>query len=273
VSTERRLAFGSVAELYDRSRPSYPARLVDDILEFAGVGVGDLAVEVGAGTGKATTLFASRGLGILGLEPSHDMAEIARRNTAEFPAVAIEEVEFESWIPARPYRLLYSAQAWHWIEPGLRFARAREALVEDGTLAAFWNRMDWDSSPLRDELIAVYRREAPELGWEIAPGPMYPAAEGAEEWWTDWKGDPNLSTGFTEPEWRTYEWTQAYTREAYLSLLQTHSDHLVLAPERREALLRGVGDVIEDAGGVIEIEYLTRLGLARPESRQSRPAG
>ncbi len=53
VARERRLAFGDVAELYDRARPSYPAALVDDVLEFACARAGDLALEVGAGTGKA----------------------------------------------------------------------------------------------------------------------------------------------------------------------------------------------------------------------------
>jgi SAM-dependent methyltransferase len=265
VRAERRLAFGQVAEQYDRARPSYPAALVDDVLQFAGVAAGDAAVEVGAGTGKATILFAASGLAIVALEPSHEMAEIARRKTAGLPNVAIEEIEFERWDPERPCRLLYSAQAWHWIDPRVRFVRARQALGEGAALAAFWNRMNWESSPLRDELIAVYRREAPELGWEIAPGPMHPSSGDPEERWRDWQGDVALSTGFTAPEWRTYAWVQAYRRDEYLSLLQTHSDHLMLARPRRQALLRAVGETIDGAGGVIEIEYVTRLGLARPD--------
>jgi hypothetical protein len=32
---DRRRAFGSVAELYDRARPGYPDALVDEVLEFA----------------------------------------------------------------------------------------------------------------------------------------------------------------------------------------------------------------------------------------------
>jgi hypothetical protein len=47
MDDRRRLSFGGVAELYDRSRPSYPEALVDGVLEFAGVGTG---AGVGAGT-------------------------------------------------------------------------------------------------------------------------------------------------------------------------------------------------------------------------------
>jgi SAM-dependent methyltransferase len=262
MASERRLAFGGIAELYDRARPSYPAALIDDVLSFAGVGPGDGAVEVGAGTGKATVLFAERGVRILALEPSAEMALIARRNTAGFPEVDVCEVEFERWRPKERVRLLYSAQAWHWIQPESRFARAAEGLTEDGALAAFWNRVGWDASPVRDEFDAVYTRLVPELG-RVAPGPMNPAY-GRGEWMDDWRGGLAGNTGFTEPEWRTYSWRERYTTSEYLGLLQTHSDHIILEPARRQALLDGLGSVIERAGGILELEYVTRLALARP---------
>src|SRR5579864_279036 len=106
--TPRRLAFGEVAELYDASRPSYPSKLIDDVLTLAQIGPapGDAPgrhrqiLEVGAGTGKATTLFASRGVGVLAIEPSEQMAAVARRNCASFPEVEIVETDFECWDPA-----------------------------------------------------------------------------------------------------------------------------------------------------------------------------
>ena len=123
--------------------------------------LGDRALEVGAGTGKATGLFAARGLRILGLEPSRGMAAAARVRLAGYENVAIEETGFEEWRPERDFRLLFSAQAWHWVTPEVRYTRAREALAEDGALAVFWNRPRWESSPLKDELAAAYRRTAP----------------------------------------------------------------------------------------------------------------
>ena len=55
MAREQRLVFGEVAEQYDRSRPSYPDAMVDDLVELAGLGPGCRALEVGAGTGKATS--------------------------------------------------------------------------------------------------------------------------------------------------------------------------------------------------------------------------
>jgi tRNA G46 methylase TrmB len=62
---ERRLVFGEVAELYD----SYPPALVDDLVAMAGLDGGQAVLEVGAGTGKATVLFAQRGIPVLAIEP------------------------------------------------------------------------------------------------------------------------------------------------------------------------------------------------------------
>jgi SAM-dependent methyltransferase len=58
---ERRLSFGSVADLYEAARPSYPAELVEDVVAYAGLQQTDRILEVGAGTGKATRLFAALG--------------------------------------------------------------------------------------------------------------------------------------------------------------------------------------------------------------------
>src|SRR6266702_3675986 len=119
VMRQQRLVFGEVAELYDKARAAYPDALIDDVIGFAGAdGAGLRALGVGAGTGKATVGFAARGLEILALEPSAAMAAVAMRNCQQFPGVRIEPASFEGW-PAEPggFGLLYSAQAWHWVQP------------------------------------------------------------------------------------------------------------------------------------------------------------
>jgi SAM-dependent methyltransferase len=260
---ERRLAFGDVAELYDRARPSYPAALVDDVLEFSGVAAGDRALEVGAGTGKATVRFAARGLEIVALEPSPEMAAIARHNCARYENVTLEQREFEHWSPGRRgFRLLFSAQAWHWVPLEMRYAKARELLEPDGALAVFWNRPSWESSPVRDLLAATYQRLAPDLGAGAGPGPMDPVGV-SREWWGDWGRELAAAPGFGPPEHRSYTWLERYTTDSYLRLLRTHSDHIVLDEPRLGALLDAIGGVIDRRGGALELEYVTDLWMAR----------
>jgi len=72
------LSFGSVAELYERYRLDYPGEIVDAVVRHAGRPVRS-ALEVGAGTGKATRLFASRGIEVTALEPNAAMARVLAR--------------------------------------------------------------------------------------------------------------------------------------------------------------------------------------------------
>jgi SAM-dependent methyltransferase len=269
-SGERRLAFGGVAELYDEARPSYPAKLVDDVIEFAGVAPGDPALEVGAGTGKATTLFADRGLELLALEPSADMADVARRNCATYRNVTIERAEFERWSAGgRSFRLLVSAQAWHWIAPEVRYVRAGEALHPGGALAVFWNRPDWESCALRDELAEAYERAAPDLGAGAGPGPMHPVAHARREWWGDWSAEIDAAAEFGPPDSRVYRWTEAYTTASYLRVIQTHSDHILLGEVRLQQLLDAVAAVLEAHGGGLRLDYLALLWMARATGESS----
>ena len=77
-ATEQRLIFGEVAAQYDEARPSYPDALFDTIIEYGALAPNDAALEIGAGTGKATRGFLARGLDVHALEPSPGMAALLR---------------------------------------------------------------------------------------------------------------------------------------------------------------------------------------------------
>jgi SAM-dependent methyltransferase len=262
MSREPRLVFGEVAERYDRVRPSYPEALVDDVVELSGAGRNRWALEVGAGTGKATAMFARRGVAVRAVEPSRKMIAIARRRCAEFPNVTIVESDFEDWRPdGQRFALVFSAQAWHWVAPALRYVRAREALSNGGLLAVFWNRPDWDRCALRDDLRAVYRQNAPDFGPD--PGPMHPGSEIAPDRWEDWDAEIDAARGFGDPQIRLYRWTAEYTAQRYVELLATSQDHILLGDETRAALLDAVVDAIERDGGTLSLPLVTKLCLAR----------
>jgi len=252
---ERRLSFGSVAEDYDAFRPSYPSQLVDEILDYSGVALGDRALESGAGTGIATALFAGRGLRITAVEPSAEMAEVARRrlgaSEVEFQICGLEQAQIEE-----PFPLLYSAQAWHWVDPAIRYQLAADALLTAGAIALFWNYPDWESCALQAQLDQVYA-EYPGLH----QGPGYPGTSAAADPDTGWPGESVEL--FTDHEVRHYDWAQAYLSAEYASLLATHSDHILLDGAARERLLAGVVGVIDMNGGSFELPYRTRLLLAR----------
>ena len=257
-----RLVFGQVAERYDRVRPSYPDALVDEVIALAGAG---RALEVGAGTGKATLMFAQRGVGVRAVEPSPEMASIARVRCADFPGVTIEETDFEDWHgDLHAFALVFSAQAWHWVSPELKYVRAREALTDGGWLAAFWNRPDWGRCAMRDELAAAYEKTVPDFGSD--PGPMHPGSEIAPDRWEDWDAEIASAAGLEDARTRLYEWNAEYTAQRYVELIATTHDHILLDDTAREALLEAVGDVIERHGGSLSLPLITKLCLARADA-------
>jgi cyclopropane fatty-acyl-phospholipid synthase-like methyltransferase len=255
---EQRLAFGRVAELYDRARPSYPPEAIDGLLDFADMRAGAQVLELGAGTGKATRLLAERGLLITALEPDAAMASVARRNCAAHANVEIEQAAFEAWRPTRPVQAVVSAQAWHWIEPAARYRLAAAALADRGCLAAIWTFPEWATMPLCDALQAAYAQAAPNLAPDF---PMHPASE-PTRLAGDWTGEIERSARFTEAQILTYSWAARYSAAEYCDLLETHQDHILLAPAERSRLLSAITEVIQSAGE-IEVDFVTLVCLAR----------
>jgi SAM-dependent methyltransferase len=261
VRREQRLVFGEVAELYERHRPAYPDVVIDDLVSLAGLKAGSCVLEIGAGTGKATAMFAARGMSVVAVEPSAEMAAVARRVCAAYPSVRIESSDFERWDPkGRTFPLVFAAQAWHWVVPASGFAKAASVLRPGGVLAAFWNRPMWARAPLREVLIDAYREAAPEVLEETDP--MHPAnSPSGDE--SEWRAGVEAADGLGAPDVREYEWSATYTGSDYASLLQTHSTVRVMEDGRRRALVEAVASAVEAHGNVLELPLVTRVYLAR----------
>jgi SAM-dependent methyltransferase len=261
---EQRLVFGEVAEAYDQARPGYPSKLVDDVVAFAALAPDDRVLEVGCGTGKATVQFARHGCAMLCLEPSEPMAAVARRNGEPFPRVTVETASFEdSAVEPGAFRLLISAQAWHWASPEVRLPKAHRSLAPDGVLAVFWNTVQWRDEQLRTEIDHLYERVAPDL---VARRPGFPGTRSVRNVSIQELDESSL---FGPVVAREYPWSETYTTSSYLELLSTHSDHRMLPTEVFDQLAGGLGTIIDRIGGSIRVDYATQLFLARHSSEQS----
>jgi SAM-dependent methyltransferase len=258
-SDEQRLAFGRVAELYDRARPSYPAATIDALVRHCDLEPGSRVVEVGAGTGKATELLAARGLEVTAIEPSAEMAAVARVKLARWPDVRVVQSTFETWEPAAPFDAVVSANAWHWVDPAVRYAQARRALAPGGALAAVWAFPDWERCPERAALSLAYRSAPVALQPDF---PMHPDSE-PTRLAGDWRAEIAAAGGFGPAEVHRFPWSVGYTAKAYTDLLQTHQDHILLADPDRAALMGEIEGTIESRGGRLELPLNTYLCLAR----------
>src|SRR5690349_11889582 len=79
TSTARRYGavFDTVADEYDRHRPTYPDQLIDLVCQAGGLAAGDRVLEIGCGTGQLTRSLVARGLAVTAVEPGQNLISLA----------------------------------------------------------------------------------------------------------------------------------------------------------------------------------------------------
>jgi SAM-dependent methyltransferase len=249
-----RETFGSVAELYDRARPEYPAAVYDDLAELAGLEPGSRLLEIGSGTGKATVELARRGYAVTGIELSRDLAEIARRNLAGFPNAEIEVGDFETWEPQEAgFDAVVAFAAFHWIAPELRYEKPARLLRPGGALAVVHGPhvLPENGDPFFVEVQEDYDAVVPHPDNGPPPSP-----EDAEGWTEEFRA----SGVFERVDERRHLQPLTYTADEHIGLLGTFSDHLALPAAQREELFRRIHvRVAARPGGTVTEHHLQVL--------------
>lgn len=228
VAVQRSLSFGSVAEDYERYRPGYSDDLVRLIIGRA-TGEVRRAIEIGAGTGKATRAFARAGIEVTAVEPDPAMLAVLRRECAGLPVhaelKAYEDVEPDG----EPYDLFYAAAALHWTRPKRRWDRAAALLRPGAAVASFGGPIDIGDPGLAAIESAVVEPYMP--GHHIDP----PSAGAAG---LDWPGDELLAHDqFTDVRQQTVPRRMIMPRDDYLRHLNTISAYRMLSEADRAAIL------------------------------------
>jgi len=253
--TEPRFAFNEIAALYDKARPDYPDALFADICAAAQVAPGDPMLDVGCGSGQATMGFVRCGLAVTALDPGAHLLALARRRLDGLATVAFVQNTFEAApFPPGSFKLIASAQAWHWIAPNTSYKRAASLLAPRGTLAVFGNVPGELAPPFDRKLAEIYRVE---LGVPSGPPP--------ELWYTPQGALPSLLAGsghFGPALHKAYMWNQPYTARSFIEFLGTRTDHRRLSEPVRQKLLAAISEAIAAEGDRVELRFETHLHLA-----------
>ena len=249
----RALSFGSVAAAYERFRPGYPEALVDEVLAYAGRPVGT-ALEIGAGTGKATRVFAARGIAVTATDPDAAMLEELRRHV---PAtVGTVRGAFEDLPLTSTYDLVFAAAALHWTEPTGRWSRVAALLNSGGTFASFGGQLH-----LADPAVeaAVRAARAPFLADDEFPSPDGTPADSPMQW----PGTELTRSGlFADVRQSVIERRPTMSARDYVAHLATVSAYIELPAGVRDDMLgRILGVLPERVTLMADLTlHLARLG-------------
>ncbi|WP_433894356.1 class I SAM-dependent methyltransferase [Streptomyces sp. CA-111067] len=249
--SDRALSFGVMAEAYERYRPGYPGRLFDLVADYAGRPI-RTALEIGAGTGKATRLFAGRGVAVTATEPDAGMlAELRKHVPAGVKAV---RAAFEDLRPGERHGLVYAAAALHWTDPAGRWPRMAALLEPGGVFASFGGPFQ-PADPAVRETVRVAR--APFLDSDDVPSPHGTPPEQAMQWPGT---ELDRSAWFTDVRQAVIERRLTMSGPDYVGHLSTVSAYLVLPAADREQVLRRIRQVLPER---VEIAADITVHLAR----------
>jgi ubiquinone/menaquinone biosynthesis C-methylase UbiE len=172
-----RLSFDSVADVYERSRPSYAPDAVAWIAEQLPFG---RVLDLGAGTGKLTRQLVALGVDVVAVEPGDEMRRVFQR---VLPGIELHAGGAEAIpLPDGSVDTVTVAQAFHWFDRPAAFGEMHRVLEPGGGYALLWNVNDQEDALMKaidavvDTLRTGVHRHDGELE-DILASPLFSAVE------------------------------------------------------------------------------------------------
>jgi SAM-dependent methyltransferase len=227
--------FGQAAEVYEKSRPTYPPQAAAWLVPASARTV----VDLGAGTGKFTRSLVELGFDVIAVEPDPVMlATLA----GALPGVRALEGRAERIpLPDASVDAVTVAQAWHWVDPPKALPEIARVLRPGGTLGLVWN--------LRDIRVDWVRRLGTVMG-----------GSEAEEYT---KGEITIGEPFGETEFFEVDWSMPTSADAIVDLVASRSYIIEASEEHRQRIFAKVRDLIATDPALagrerFELPYRTR---------------
>ena len=275
--------FDEVAAEYDRHRPAYPDELVDQACRTAGIGSGDHVLEIGCGSGQLTRSLAARGLRVTALEPGENLIALARRNLAGTGEVEFLTAQFENaLLPREQFQAVFSASAFHWIDPNVSWQKAADVLVPSGTLALIQYCGLAEPRTKRDQeaALAAIRKVAPDIAasWpayrdlDATLAGMEQRRGNVSQVWA-WFGSYDIAQDYAGRLFGDVQVTVSpkrveHTLDELKALLRTMSFHARLSPGQRQPLEREQSAMYERLGRPIRASTVAALVTARRRTQR-----
>ncbi|WP_291582439.1 class I SAM-dependent methyltransferase [Clostridium sp. UBA6640] len=256
IITGLETTFNSVYTEYDKWRPHYVKELYDDIFDAKEINPSSNVLEVGIGTGQATTPILKTGCSLTAIELGDQLAEFSKHKFKDYDKFNVKNFAFQDFeCPPNSFDLIFSATAFHWIPEDVGYTKVFDILKSGGVFARFANH------PYKDK-----KRNNIHTAFENIYEKYMPGSLGEDEYSEEnAKNIANIACkyGFIDVSYRLYHRTRTFTADEYTSLLGTYSGHIAIEQRARMKFFDEIREAINNNGGIITIYDTIDLQLAR----------
>src|SRR4051812_34197437 len=147
--TDSTTRFSSRVNAYMRTRPDYPAEILDTLKQDCGLTESSVIADIGSGTGILSRMFLSNGNTVYGVEPNREMREAGEKLLSPaYPQYqSIAATAETTSLPNASVDFVTAGQAFHWFDRGKCRVEFARILRPHGWVALVWNERLTDSTP------------------------------------------------------------------------------------------------------------------------------
>jgi SAM-dependent methyltransferase len=236
------MSFGSIADQYNRLRPSPPPSAIDWLLPDRAT----LVVDLAAGTGLLSRAIGSKAGQILAVEPDTRMSRVLLDQSPGARAVA--GVGEALPVGSACADALLISSAWHWMNPELAVPEIGRVLRDGGRFGLIWTSRDREVDWVRKLDVLREPADTPDPAEAVRAQGLRNRRVALPE-----------PSPFTNIETASFPFTRTIRVEDYAPMIATYSRIITASDEERaKTLARVQAAVGEQFPGATEIELPMR---------------
>jgi ubiquinone/menaquinone biosynthesis C-methylase UbiE len=232
-------SFEEVAELYERTRPTYPDEAVDWLVGELHIEGASTVLDLGAGTGKLTRALVGRCEHMIAVEPGPEMLVQLRRVVPQAEPIlgAAESIPLSD----DSVDAVVCGQAFHWFRFDEALREIGRVVRPGGGLGLIWN-MRHPDDPLQSEVTELLAPLVPREHAEERPS--------VERLIRTALGDRSVASA-------TFAFEERLDADGLVARMSSTSYVAAASDAARGTLNAGLRKLVAERGGTVSFCYLT----------------
>lgn len=229
-------------------RPDYAAAAIDQVFAIAGVGPGNRACDVGAGSGHLTKELLRRGLIVTAVEPNAEMRKVGEAVTADSAVTWCEGTGEATGQADRAFELVTFGSSFNTTDRAKALQETARILKPRGWFACLWNHRDLND-PLQKEVEDYIKSCLPGYGYGTRR--------------EDQTSVINASGLFQRPHPTEASYVATLSAGDYVEAWRSHATLATQAGPAFVGIIAGIEQIVRRQGAKLRVGYTTRLWAAQ----------